>query len=60
MLRVRCPECDAEIEVRPKYADEVASVYCLNHRGGADQHLRPVYMVPVLESVRCEPQPAAA
>jgi len=53
MERFRCPECGVETEVTPAYGDEVVSVYCLKHTGGADVHTRPVYMTRV-------PAPAAA
>lgn len=54
MLRVRCPECGAETDVAPHYG-EVVAAYCLRHRGGADGHTRPVYMV----SVPVESEPLA-
>jgi len=47
MLRVRCPECGVEAEVMPQYGQEVVSVYCLKHTGGAECHTRPVYMTPI-------------
>ena len=61
MLRFRCPECGRVTEVAPTYGDEVVSVYCLNHSGGADAHSRPVYMtlVPAATSV-AEREPALA
>lgn len=56
MLRVRCPECGTETEVVPHHGEEVVAAYCLRHRGGADSHTRPVFMV----SVRVEAEPVAA
>jgi|GEM_PF-3284371 len=56
MLRVRCPECGAETEVAPHNGGEVVAAYCLRHRGGADGHTRPVYMM----SVQVEPEPITA
>ncbi|HLY21778.1 MAG TPA: hypothetical protein VKT83_04845 [bacterium] len=56
MSRVRCPECGAETEIAPHNGGEVVAAYCLRHRGGADGHTRPVYMV----SVQVEAEPAAA
>jgi hypothetical protein len=56
MLRVRCPECGAETELTPRHGEEVVAAYCLRHRGGADGHVRPVFMV----SVQVEPEPLAA
>ena len=44
MVRVRCPECGTETDVAPRHGAEVVAAYCLRHRGGADQHVRPVYM----------------
>ncbi|HLJ60137.1 MAG TPA: hypothetical protein VKZ50_10435 [bacterium] len=59
MERFRCPECGAETKVTPKYGDEVVSVYCLKHTGGADVHTRPVYMMrisrPAAARTRREP-----
>jgi hypothetical protein len=49
MTRFRCPECGTERELRAEYADQIVSVYCLNHLGGADLHTRPVYMKPIPE-----------
>ncbi|HLW58539.1 MAG TPA: hypothetical protein VKV57_01295 [bacterium] len=46
-MRFRCPECGAETEVILKEGEEVVSVYCLKHKGGADAHIRPVYMSSV-------------
>ena len=63
MLRVRCPECGAEADVVPRDGHEVVAVYCLRHRGGADGHMRPVYMVAeTLDEapVTVGPQPIAA
>jgi len=57
MLRVRCPECGAETELTPRYGQEVVAAYCLKHRGGADGHTRPVYMVSI--EVEAEPVVAA-
>ena len=48
MSRFQCPECGAEKEIAPRYGEEVASVYCLEHTGGVDAHRRPVYMIVVL------------
>jgi hypothetical protein len=61
MLRVRCPECGIEAEVTPQYGEEVVSVYCLKHSGGAECHIRPVYMTPIpaVQGV-VEPEPVAA
>lgn len=56
MLRFHCPECGAEKEVAPRYGDEVASVYCLEHAGGLDGHRRPVYMTVVLPARLAVPQ----
>ena len=44
MVRVRCPECGTETDVAPRHGAEVVATYCLRHRGGADQHVRLVYM----------------
>ena len=44
MVRFRYPECGAETEVTAKYGDQVVSIYCLRHMGGADVHTRPVRM----------------
>lgn len=44
MMRVRCPECGTETDVAPHHGGEVVAAYCLRHRGGADRHVRPVYM----------------
>lgn len=59
MERFRCPECGVETEVTPEYGDEVVSVYCLKHTGGADVHVRPVYMTrmpaPTTAKTRREP-----
>ena len=61
MLRVRCPECGVETEIVPQYGEEVVSVYCLNHTGGADLHRRPVYMTRVPEMViAAKPEPVLA
>ena len=46
MMRVRCPECGVEVDVVPLYGEEIVSVYCLQHHGGADGHTRPVRMIP--------------
>ena len=61
MSRFHCPECDFEIEIIPKYGDQIVSVYCVKHRGGADAHTRPVYMtrVPTARPV-AEPEPIFA
>ena len=47
MSRFHCPECGFETEVIPQYGDEVVSVFCIKHTGGADAHTRPVYMTRV-------------
>jgi hypothetical protein len=63
MLRVRCPECGAETEIAPHHGEEVVAAYCLRHRGGADGHTRPVYMVSVQvasESLAVALEPVAA
>jgi hypothetical protein len=51
MTRFRCPECGTERMLSIEYGDEIVSVYCLKHVGGADAHTRPVYMLPVTEPV---------
>ena len=51
MTRFRCPECGTERVFRAGYGDEIVSVYCLNHSGGANLHTRPVYMQVAPESV---------
>ena len=38
MMRVGCPECGVEAHVVPQYGEEVVSVYCLQHNGGAESH----------------------
>jgi len=61
MLRVRCPECGVEGEIAAQHGDEVVSVYCLNHTGGADAHTRPVCITLFRTAMRVtEPEPAAA
>ncbi|HEV2439557.1 MAG TPA: hypothetical protein VGX97_05805 [bacterium] len=56
MVRVRCPECGAESDVVPRDGHEVVAAYCLRHRGGADGHTSPVYMI----AAAVEEEPAAA
>jgi hypothetical protein len=51
MTRFCCPECGTERVLRAEHGDDIVSVYCLNHLGGADLHTRPVYMTPVPEPV---------
>ena len=62
MERFRCPECGAETKVTPEYGDEVVSVYCLKHTGGADVHTRPVYMtrIPAPTAAETLPEPVLA
>jgi hypothetical protein len=61
MLRFHCPECGVETEVTPQYGDEIVSVYCLRHTGGAEAHRRPVYMTRVATRVTAaEPEPVLA
>lgn len=61
MIRVRCPECGVEGNVVPQYGEEVVSVYCLRHDGGAEGHTRPVRMIPTPAAQGViERQPAAA
>ena len=62
MMRFRCPECGIERELSPVDGNEIVSVYCLRHRGGADGHTRPVYMTPVAvpEAIQSVRQPVAA
>jgi hypothetical protein len=61
MVRFRCPECGMETEVAPQDGDEIVSVYCLNHTGGADAHTRPVYMTHIpSQATRTEPEPVLA
>lgn len=56
MVRVRCPECGTETDVAPRHGAEVVAAYCLRHHGGADHHVRPVFM----ELVSSETGPLAA
>jgi hypothetical protein len=49
MVRYRCPECGTETQLEAQFGGEIVSVYCLKHAGGADAHLRPVYMTMVTE-----------
>ena len=56
MVRVRCPECGTESDVAPQHGAEVVAAYCLRHHGGADHHVRPVYM----ELVSSETSPLVA
>jgi hypothetical protein len=51
MGHYRCPECGAETQLEAQFGGEIVSVYCLKHTGGADVHLRPVYMTMVREPV---------
>jgi hypothetical protein len=61
MLRVRCPECGAEAVVAPQHGEEIVAVYCVTHKGGADGHIRPVYMVPASSpAIVAKPEPVAA
>jgi hypothetical protein len=61
MPRFHCPECGFDIEVIPRYGDEVVSVFCTKHTGGADAHTRPVYMTRVPTAIPVvEPEPVFA
>lgn len=51
MTRFRCPECGSETRLEARHGDEIVSIYCLNHTGGVDGHLRPVYMTVVPKPV---------
>jgi hypothetical protein len=56
MVRFRCPECGEETELEAQLGCEIVSVYCLNHTGGADAHLRPVHMTMEHVTVLTEPE----
>jgi|GEM_PF-3141695 hypothetical protein len=56
MARFRCPECGRERDIAPGRGGEIVSVYCLEHAGSADFHIRPVYMTLIEAPARTKPR----